>query len=111
MAAAGNASLHFDAEQTASLFDLWRYNTKDGVAISHRQIWFDTPVSIEAKVHWARSEGLAGVGFWTADAVASVPEYYWGGGCNGNKSQELCVQDDAQTEVGPWNVRYSAPLT
>ena len=30
---------------------------------------------------------------WTADAVASVDEYWWGGGCDGSKTVKVCPQN------------------
>jgi hypothetical protein len=39
------------------------------------------------------------VGFWTADAVASVKKYEWGGGCNGDKSKPHCPENLTQTVI------------
>eukprot|EP01050_Picozoa_sp_SAG11_P008603 SAG11_NODE_768_length_7269_cov_3.840725_6_plen_300_part_00 len=81
---AGNSTLRFDAAQSVGLFDLWRRNATTGTVVSHRQIFIDTPKSIEEKVSWSRAEGLHGVGIWTADAVA-------------DKSRKVCPQNTTQT--------------
>ena len=97
IAAGPGAALSFDAEQSSGVVDVLSRNSS-GVIVSHRQLWIDTPQSIEEKVRWARAAGLAGVGFWTADAVASVDAYYWGPGCSGEASQKAgCPQNHTQT--------------
>jgi len=97
IAAGPGAALSFDAEQSSGVVDVFSRNSS-GVIVTHRQLWIDTPLSIEEKVRWSRAAGLAGVGFWTADAVASVNAYYWGPGCSGEASQKAgCPENHTQT--------------
>jgi hypothetical protein len=41
------------------VIDLKTLNATGGL-LYHGQIWIDTPQSVEAKVRWARAEGMAG---------------------------------------------------
>lgn len=94
------SAVWYDEEQSSAVIDLTRTTrNSSGSLRAHRQIWIDTPRSVEAKVRWARSAGLVGVGFWTPDAVASIEQYEWGGGYNDDKSKPVCLGYETQTVV------------
>ena len=49
----------YDEQQGSAVIDFRTMNDTGGLTY-HSQIWIDTPRSVEAKVRWARAEGMAG---------------------------------------------------
>lgn len=97
MAKAANATVAFDEDQSIGWYDRTARDVKTGALTRHTQVFTETPRSATAKVGWASSAGAGGVAVWTADAVASVKDYYWGGGCAGDMRVPFCPQDVGQT--------------
>lgn len=64
--AAANATVRRDAAQRAPYFNY--LSKEDGKT---HQVWYDDPDSLKAKYEVAAAAGLAGVGFWNLDCLAS----------------------------------------
>jgi hypothetical protein len=72
-------------------------------------VWYEAPHGFALKYKYLDDDGFRGVGMWTADAVAAVSQYWWGGGCDGSKTVKVCPQNLTLTTEFPEQMWAATP--